>query len=262
MKYFNWIFSNLKTTLLLTVIACTLILIFPKFASGEDSGNVGVTYNQVVDERSGGISGKYDFTGDPFSFEIDGQLQAGDAYRGKVYGEILFKTSSVGIKLITDFTAQGYQLEDIGRSGTAAIALNVPTGDLSIDIGIGGNNAAPWGEPNAFDTLVSEGFGEGSIEGLGLETINRKSTGLPFRDGNFVQFFVATELEKNHIDIDLKAIFEVFGEDTAQQFHAGFQTSRKFGRLDVTGRIEVGLMAYEEIIYHQTATLLTFGTNW
>ena len=244
------------------MVLVAAMLLWNLSAFGQDSGSIGATYNRVVDQESGGISGDYNYMGNPFSFELDGQLQIGDLYRSKVHGEILFDAGSVGIKFISDFAAQGYELEAMGRSITAAIALNVPYRDLSIDIGIGGNNAAPWGKPNAFDTLVGEGFGEGDIEGLGLENINRASTSIPFRGGSFVQFFIATELERNGIDIDLKGIFEPFGSDKAQQLHAGFQTSRDFGVVDVTARIEVGLMSYENMIYREGSTSLRFGRRW
>ena len=228
----------------------------------DNSGSVGVTYNRVVGQQSGGLTADYEYTTEPMTIELDGQLQIGDIYRGKAHGEVLFDVETVGIKLIVDLAGQGYQIETMGVSNTVAAALNIPVRDLSVDIGIGGNNAAPWGKPNAFDTLVGEGFSEDDIEGLGLENIGRASTSIPFRKGNFVQLFIAAELEKNNIDIDLRGIVEPFGGDKAQQLHAGFQTSREFGIIDVTARIEVGLMAYGDVIYRDGATSLSFGTRW
>ena len=89
-----------------------------------------------------------------------------------------------------------------------------------------------------------------------------KARGLPFRDGSFLQIFVATEFEKGYVDIDLKGILDVTGEEKSRQIHAGFQTSSEWQGIDITGRYEFGLMVLGEDTFTESAYSLTFGKRW
>lgn len=243
----------------------TLMILLVLFAHvAYAGGNMGVTFNQVIDDRSGGVVGEYEYNGDPFDFQVDGQLQFGDIYRGKARAELIFDISAVGIKLLTDITSKGYTLDTLGRSQNVGIALTVPVKSLNFDIGIGGKNSNPWDAPNALDELVPKGYNESELEALGLAEIHPAPKGIPFRSGNFLNAFVETGFEKGNVEVDLKGISEVAGEgERAHELHTRFQSSRQlFDRVNLNVGLEVGFQLYEEVIHYETALLTTVGCNF
>ena len=239
------------------IAAIALLMATSAFAGG----NIGFTFNQIIDDRSGGLIGEYEYEGQPFDFEVDGQLQFGNIYRGKAHAEITFDLGRVGLKPFVDVGLKGYTLDTLGNDKNAGLALTVPVGDLNFDIGIFGSNAGPWGSPNALDALVPKGYDETQLEGLGLADVHPAPKGLPSRVGNSLNALVATGFEKGDVEIKLKGIFELLGEgDKAHQLISRFETSRNlFGDVDVIVGAEVGFMLYQDVIYYETAILTTLG---
>lgn len=248
---------------LLLAMICALLFVPPVFS--ESGGNIGLTYNQVIDDRSGGLLGEYSYGAEMFDFEIDGDLQFGDIYRAKVHAEVVFGPPAVGIKIATDITGKGYTLDTMGRDQNASIALNIPVRDsgLEVDIGIGGKNASPWGAPNALSDLVPKGYNQTELEALGLDQVFPSPRGLPFLDGSSLNSFIATGFEKGNVEVDVKAILQVTGADKAHQVITHLETSRElFAGIRATIGIEVALMHYQEVIHYETAMMTTFGFAW
>ena len=194
------------------------------------AGNIGFTYSQVIDDQSGGVTAEYEHDGETIDFEIDGQLQSGDIYRGKAHAEVVFRLgNSIGLKPFVDITAKGYTLDGLGREQNYGLAGTVKVGDLDFDIGVGGRNSNPWGEPNALDELLPKGYNEDELKALGLDKVHPAPKGIPFKSGNSVIAFASTSLEKGNFEVDLKGVFEVAGEgDKAHQIHADFETIETF----------------------------------
>ena len=244
------------------VIFAMVLLALPSFAHAE--GNIGFTFNQVVDDRSMGFTAGYKTDGEKVDFEVDGQLQAGEIYRGGGHAEIVFGLGAVGIKPFVDVTTKGYTLEGLGSDQNIGLALTVPVGDLSFDVGVGGKSSNPWGAPNALDDLVPKGYNEDELDALGLRNVHPSKKGIPFKDGNSVNVFIATEFEKANIEINLKGLLEVAGEgEKAHQFNSRFQTRRKvLGTVDLTVAFEIAGQLYQNEIQYETAVFTTWGLNF
>lgn len=229
------------------------------------AGNIGFTYSQVIDDQSGGVTAEYEHDGETIDFEIDGQLQSGDIYRGKAHAEVVFRLgSTVGLKPFVDITAKGYTLDGLGREQNYGLAGTVKVGDLDFDIGVGGRNSNPWGEPNALDELLPKGYNEDELKALELDKVHPAPKGIPFKSGNSVIAFASTSLEKGNFEIDLKGVFEVAGEgDKAHQIHANFETNRNlFGNVDLIVGLQVATQFYQKNIQYESAVLTTIGYRW
>lgn len=229
------------------------------------AGNIGFTYSQVIDDQSGGVTAEYEHDGEIIDFEIDGQLQSGDIYRGKAHAEVVFRLgNSIGLKPFVDITAKGYTLDGLGREQNYGLAGTVKVGDLDFDIGVGGRNSNPWGEPNALDELLPKGYNEDELTALGLDKVHPAPKGIPFKSGNSVIAFASTSLEKGNFEVDLKGVFEVAGEgDKAHQIHADFETNRNlFGNVDLIVGLQVATQFYQQSIQYESAVLTTIGYRW
>ncbi|MDE0014870.1 MAG: hypothetical protein OXU51_01700, partial [Candidatus Poribacteria bacterium] len=73
---------NLSQVFVFLMLAI-LFALLTDFVHG--AGNIGFTYSQVIDDQSGGVTAEYEHDGEIIDFEIDGQLQSGDIYRGKAH---------------------------------------------------------------------------------------------------------------------------------------------------------------------------------
>lgn len=228
------------------------------------AGNIGFTYSQVIDDQSGGVTAEYEHDGEIIDFEIDGQLQSGDIYRGKAHAEVVFRLGSIGLKPFVDITAKGYTLDGLGREQNYGLAGTVKVGDLDFDIGVGGRNSNPWGEPNALDELLPKGYNEDELKALGLDKVHPTPRGIPFKSGNSVIAFASTSLEKGNFEIDLKGLFEIAGEgDKAHQIHANFETNRNLlGNVDLIVGLQVATQFYQKSIQYESALLTTIGYRW
>ena len=256
------IFIDLTRTLVFTAIVCSLILLITLWASAD--GSIGFSYSQVLDDRSTGITAGYEGQTPLFDYEIDAQLQSGDIHRAKLHAELVFSLGVVGLKPSADTTGKGYELNKMGSDTNYGLALTVPVGNMTFDVGIGGKSSNPWSAPNAYADLVSQGYDEDTIKGLGLSNIHPTPKGIPFRDGNFLNTFVTTGFKKGRVDIDLKGIIELAGDgERAHQIHSRFETSREiFRNVDLTTGLELAFQFYESEIHYDSAFFTNFGYRW
>ena len=242
-----------------TFILITALLLSSKF--GYADGSLGVSYSQIIDDRSLGLTGDFKTAlTNRVNFEADAQMQAGNIYNAKLNTNFIFDISTVNLKLLIENKIKGYTLNSLGREQSLGLAFSLPVEKLNFDIGIGGKNASPFGTPNAFDTLVSEGFSETALTGKGLESLSPALKGLPFKNGNSVNAFVATGFEASVFDVDLKGILELLGDgDKQHQAILNFKTTGKVYDVNVTTALELSLMAYQEALHYETAVVTTAG---
>ena len=253
------VYSRMKTLMSLAILMIFSMVSVPAFGEG----NIGFTFNQVIDDRSGGLIGDYEREWELFDFEIDGQLQFGDVYRVKLHTAVVFDLGSVGIKPFLDLNSKGYILSELGYEQNAGLALTVPYRDLRFDVGFFGSNAGPWGSPNALDELVVKGYNETQLEALGLGDVHPAPRGIPARVGQKFNAIAKTTFEKGDFEIGLKAIFELLGEgDKAQQYFARFQTGREIQGIDVNVVAELGFMRLKGNIFNENAFFVTFGKRF
>ena len=253
--------NHFRTTKLMLFIATfiifTLSLSVPLLCFGETEGSIGVSYNQIIDDKSGGFVGdfKHDLNG--LSFEADGKLQFGDIYRGKLRTAVIFDVGPVGAKVQAENTFKGYTINTLGRNQDITVGLTVPVGNLNFDVGIGGTNSAPWAPPNAHDELEAKGYDVAVLEALDLANVHPKPRGIPFQSGNFLSVFAATGLDVGRIDVDLKGIVQVAGDaDKLHQLQSYFQTNYNiYGNFTATVGLEIALSHYQETFHYETALL-------
>ena len=253
--------------LLTLMLAMALLISQPTHAQ---TGNIGFNIQQVIDDLSAGLNGEYEYDGNGWGLEVDGNFQTGDIYRGKGHAELTFDVSYIGIKLISDLNAKGYTLDTIGKSNNLYIALTVPMESLNInleglniDIGIGGKKATPWGAPNALSELVPKGYDETELEALGLANVTPAPRGVPFQDGAFLQAYFATGFSKNDVDIDVKGILQLTGAEKAHQLKTTFDTDRELeGNFVLNLFGEIVLMTYQDALHYETAGGIGIGYKW
>ena len=247
---------------LIGVMVCTIGVLLLGQCAEASSANVGVSYSQIIDDRSFGVTGDYETAiSDRVKFEADGSLQAGDIHNVKVNTNLIFDISAVDLKLLIENKAKGYTLATLGREQSIGLAFTVPIENLGgVDVGIGGKNASPFGAPNAYDTLVGAGFAESAITGKGLESLSPAPKGLPFKNGNALNAFLTTSFAKGIFDIDVKGIFELVGDgDKQHQVIFNFKTSGKVYDIIIATAFEVGLMSYQDEIHYETGVITTAG---
>ena len=245
-------------------VAVLIFLFFLIQSSPAESGSLGFTYSQIIDDRSLGVTADYETElTKRVMFEADGQIQAGDIYNAKIKTDFTFDVSTVDLKLLIENKIKGYTLNSLGREQSLGLAFSVPVESLNFDVGIGGKNASPFGAPNAVDTLVSAGFSETELTGKGLEALTPVLKGLPFKNGNSVNAFIVTGFEAGIFDVDLKGVVELLGQgDKQHQVIFNFKTGGKVYDVNLTTDLELSLMSYRDAIHYETAVVTTAGFDF
>ena len=237
---------------------CAVLLLFASvFSFAEQTGSVGFTYNEIMGDRSSGLTADYERPIGPTDLEVEGTLQIGDVYKGQSHVSLTFDVGAVDIKVLADSTHQGYTLTSLGRSTVLALALTVPIKNLSVDVGIGGKSASPWGAPNLLDDGVAQGYDETELEAIGAANITPKPRGLPLGTGNRLMALVETGFEKGAFEFDVRGVFELTGDDDKlHQVIVSAQTAKNlFGKLDWTVDLQIGLASYQDDIHTDRAIL-------
>ena len=245
-----------------TFIIVAALMLSAKY--GYAGGSLGVSYSQIIDDRSLGATGDYQTTlANSVNFEADAQVQAGDIYNAKLNTDFTFDIATVDLKLLIENKVKGYSLNTLGREQSVGFAFTLPVEKLNFDIGIGGKNASPFGSPNAYDTLVGKGFSETELTGKGLESLSAALKGLPFKNGNSVNAFIVTGFEAGIFDVDLKGVVELLGDgDKQHQAILNFKTGGKVYDVNVTTALELSLMSYQEAIHYETAVITSAGFDF
>ena len=226
--------------------------------------SLGLTYSQIIDDRSLGITGDYsaDLT-ERVTFEADVQAQAGDVYNATINTDFVIDVAAVDFKILVANKLKGYTLDGLGREQSLGLALTLPVDKLNFDVGVGGKNASPFSASNALETLTAAGFDEQEIAGKGLAGIIPKATGIPFKNGNTLNAFITTGFAAGIFDVDVKGVIELLGEgDKMHQVNTTLRTDGKIGNVLITTAIEVGLASYQDLIHREIATVTTAGIEF
>ena len=152
--------------------------------AGAYGNTIGVTYSEVLGDRSAGLSGDYTIQlTERITFESDATAQAGDAYNIDVNTDFVIDTGVIDLSVLINNKAKGYSLDMLGRSQSLSLAFSVPVDSVNVKVGVGGMDASPFALPTAIGVLTDAGFDEAAISGKGLEGVTPKVTGVPFRYG-------------------------------------------------------------------------------
>ena len=110
----NRTLSKIQTIIMVGLVCLACVLLYSQCA--EASGNVGVSYSQIIDDRSFGVTGDYETAiSERVKFEADAQIQSGDIHNVKVHTNFIFDVSTVDLKLLIENKAKGYTLATLGR---------------------------------------------------------------------------------------------------------------------------------------------------
>ena len=228
-----------KYLMMFFVSLCILCFGNP-FAVGE--GTIGFNVNQVVDARSGGISGNYASVWGDLGISLDGDLQFGEIYRGQVVAAVTYPMGPVEIKIQSDNTFKGYMLKDLGRNQTLSGAVVLPFSErVTVDVGIGGQSAAPWGAPNAYDDLLPKGYDAGEMERLNLRALVPKPRGIPFPETAALLALVRSGWDIGPFAVEAQGHFQLTGEAKLHQLNLAFRTGYQFGPLSWLIRYDAGI---------------------
>ena len=255
----------MKGTLYIGIYATIVALLFMLISGiAFAEGNIAVNMSQVINESSVGILGEYETqVTDRVGFEIDGDLQSGGIYRGKLHAELLFDISTIDLKLITNTTVKGYALDSLGRDSNGYIAGTVSKEDVNLDIGIGGKQASPWGAPNAVNDLVPLGYDEEALLAIGADKISPAPRGVAFQNGAFLQGYIATGWERGDTEIGLKGVAQLSGKDKAHQLIGSIDYVRDvFGNFTIRAGGELLLVKYASGLQSEVALFFGGGYKW
>ena len=227
-------------------------------------GNVGISYSRILDDQSIGLVGAYTTNlSDRVLFDADVKAQAGDVYNANLQTDFTFDIATVNLRLLIENKIKGYALDTLGRQQSIGLAFQLPVDNLNFDVGIGGVNASPFGEPSAYDTLLANGFTESAINGKGLESLSPEPRGIPFKAGNQLNVFIETGFTKGFLDVDIKGIVELLGEGKKQQQCViDLSTSGKVYQFDLKTGLEIGLLRLGDTIYTESAIISTIGFDF
>ena len=254
----------MNRTISIATYTALLIALIAAFSMCAYANSVGITYTQIVDDKSLGVTGDYQSQlTDRVTLEADANAQAGDIINARLQTNLIFDIRTIDLKLLVENKAKGYSIETLGREQSVGVALSVPIERLNFDIGIGGKNASPFSAPDAFSTLTDAGFAESAILGKGLEGLTPAPKGLPFKNGSALNAFVTTGFEAGIFDVDVRGIVEIAGEgDRQHQINMNWRTDGKVGDVLITTGIEIGLMSYQDAIHYETAVVTTAGFDF
>ena len=245
------------------ILIITAITVFSFFCiSGASAdGNVGFNYNRAVNDASWGLTGDWEYEIRPrVIFEVEGDLQSGDVYKGTTDLSISFGV----IRFSSHNTFKGYDFSGIGRKNDLGVSLVKTFGDIEVAVGVSGRNGNPFAPQTALGALTAAGFGEEEFEGLGLENI-KLSEGLSIKDGSSLLGSLETELDFNvanrDFELGIQALLEMAGEgERVHQVKANLGTNGElFGEFDWQAALTLEAQLYGD---GDAGNIIEYETTW
>ena len=252
-------------SLYLFLTYCAVLLLFPAvFSYADTTLSIGGSMNQVVNDVSGGFTGEIEHTHNRLDVDVEGQLQFGDIYRGKLTAAVTFDLGPAGIKLQSKNVGKGYELSTMGRRQVLTLGANapIPHTPLEVYIGLGGKSASPWGAPNLLSDALPLGYDEGVLESIGAGDITPAPRGLPPREVTAAVLFVATEFEKDWLEGDIHLQSEITGDDKGHQAIFHLQTQRNWGPATLVLAFEYGSLLIGGKLYGESAWTTAVNFPW
>ena len=215
--------------------------------------NIGISANKVIDQTSIGLTAKTEQgLGENTQFEFDTQAQyANTLIRGKYHAEIILYEY---LKLYQNGDYRGTLGQKIGTQSDLGIAIHLPVlAKSGLGIGIFGRSGGEFAKPTLADIAEQNGIDSDKIDPMSA-TLTAEPTGLNIRPGQSINLLLYTDFEYKGIDIGLKFMPQLTGEDKAHQLVASTQTAFNLGsgfKLLLGG--DVRLQQYQENIQYETS---------
>ena len=240
------------------VLFCILLCIL--FVVDAFGNSVGFSYSRAVNDQNFGVIADYTYEKETFDFEVDGNFQSGDVYKGGLDLHATWKLGAIGIRPYLKNGIKGYSLDSMGRTSDLGLGLVVPIDVVEFEISVFGRDGNPFAPRTAIGVLTDAGFSEDTPEFVGLAGITL-AEGIPIKDGSSLNVAVATELDLSFFKVDLRGLFEVLGEgEKAHQILAGLKTSGNLvGSVGWQLGFNVGIQSWEGEFTGEIGTLLTLG---
>lgn len=214
---------------------------------------VGVTYNKVIENTGIGFVGKtsHEVKDAEVELNVTGQYADG-LVRGKYHLEVVYGY----VKVYQDGVFRGYTGKKIGRQSDLGLAAHLPflTGS-GIGIGIVGRNGGKFAKPTLADIAEANDIDPDKIDPVSA-ALTAEPTGLNIRPGSALSLIIYTDFEWRGIDIGLKGLPQITGDNRAHQFV--INTNSKFDvhkGVKLNLGMDIGLQHYQKKIETETAIL-------
>ena len=244
------------------ILVAFVLLTLQSFGWAE--GNVGFNYSRAVNDASWGVTGDWEHDAGIFDLTVEGDLQAGDLYKGITDVAISFDVAAVAIKFDSRNTFKGYSLGGMGRKNVLGTSLVLPMGDVEFSFGIFGQNGNPFAPQNALTALTAAGFTEEDFEGLGLENITL-SEGISVKDGSALLGGLETAFDFDIAGRDFKlaiqTLLEIAGEgERVHQIRSNLGTHGEFlGAFDWQAALTLEAQLYGKVVEYETTWFVGLG---
>ncbi len=231
--------------LILAITFITALTFFFTSASYSE-GNLAVNVAGALDDNAWGVIGDYEGI-----FEVEGNLQGGDAYTGNVDAAVtLFDYLRVSSKN----TLKGFSLDELGRTNDLGAAFVVPVSDeVDVAIGIFGRNGNPFAPVYELENPSDP------------NSVVLKDAGITIKGGSTMLASLETELDVGRFEVELQGLLELLGtDDKIQQVRANISTDGAFFNTGITWNIaaDVRLQRYGDLIETEASYFAGFGKKF
>lgn len=251
---FNWNFDRIRISTVMIAVLIAVLFLSAGFAAADRS--VGFNYSQIVNDRGWGANLNLPVTLDEDTrVDISGNAQGSDLIRARTHLSITRDFGLIDLSIYSDSVLKGPSLSALGRQTdlgvTAAVKMLTAYG---IRVGIFGRNGGAFASRNAYDDLLSQGYGESDLEAIPeLVSLNPAPTGLSFQNKSSVNLLImGTAQLPLGINMDFRVMPELFtvGEvetepEAVDQTILSFSTKRAItDNIDVVLSADLGLQRF------------------
>lgn len=239
---------------LLAVFAVLLVV-----GSAYGAGTVGLVYSEVAGDRSYGANLAYErafITGDfrTGELEFDTTIQGGDIYNADYHVEYKFALPfwNLGLAPYLDGSGKGNTLKGLGFKQDVGLALNFAlTDEVDVGVGVFGRGGNPL-TPKRTATWT---------DGEWVE--DPQPSFLTFKDENTLNALVYTGFEFAGVDLDLKALIELYGKtERVDQLILKAKTGWDLGWFEFNVQGEVGSEWYKGQGTIESAFMAGVSKSW
>lgn len=250
------------TMMFYRIFIITLILTLSTVAVASADTDIGITFNQVVDQVGVGVTANTAHTlTDNIDIAFDTQAQyANTLIRGKYHAEVVLYDY---LKLYQNGIYRGNLGSDIGSQNDLGFAINIPvlTG-AGIGIGIFGRSGGEFAKPTLADIAEANGIDPDKIDATS-QTLTAEPTGINYRPGESVNFLLYTDFRYKSIDVGLKFMPQLTGNNKAYQFVVNTNTSFNVkDNIKLNLGLDIGLQHYKQTIEYETAVLAAVSVSF
>ena len=233
--------------LILAITVLTVLTMF--FTTGAYSeGNIAVNVAGVMDDNAWGVIGDYE----KGIFEVEGNLQSGDAYAGNV--DVSVNLLNDVIRVSSKNTLKGFSLDELGRTNDlgASVVFGV-SDEVDIAVGIFGRNGNPFAPVYELEDPSDP------------TSAVLKDAGITIKSGSTMLASLETELDVGRFEVEVQGLLELLGtDDKIQQVRANISTDGALFNTGITWNVaaDVRLQKYGELVETETSYFAGFGKKF